>query len=310
MANLPTTYQLIPPEKVRLTEVVQLLQLAAQHDHDIPAKEEDLRHQWQPKGMNNIILVGDANGAVIGVVGAVPMPSKQRLYLLFNVHPEHRQPTVVEYLMQSVEEYALSIQTPDTHGQIALVHPIHGRNLWKREVLPQFDFKVVRGMWRLEHTLDQKPAAPEFPPNVQLKTFDAKDDLAALQALVARTFADSVAVEERQAWLSSVTRDGDYDPKLWYLLKADDQLVGYVLCYPDEQVGHIALIGVDPDWRGQGLGMGLLQQAFVGFFERGIYKVEMHVDSENPRPQALRVYENVGMKEVDSLLIYEKRLDF
>lgn len=308
MATLPATYQLIEPDPSHVPAVVALFNVAAAYDKDNPATETDLRRQWQQTRMEDVTLVADAAGAIVGVVGAVPMPSKQRLYLLFTIHPDHRLPDLIHFLLETIERYAYAIQPGDNAREITLVHPINGRNLWKRDLLPSFDYWVARGMWRLEIVMEALPPLPDFPDDVQIETFNPDIDLGTLQALVARSFEDSAAPAEQQAWLSSVTRDGDYDPSLWYMAKVDGELVGYALCYPDTHIGHVALIGVDTAWQGQGIAVGLLHQSFRGFYQRGIHTVEMHIDSEHPRPQALRVYEKAGMAAVDALLIYEKQL--
>lgn len=308
MATLPTSYQLIEPNLSLVPAVVALFNVAAAFDSDNPATESDLHRQWQQTRMKDVTLVADEQGRIVGVVGAVPMPSKQRLYLLFTVHPDYRQPALIEYLLATIEQYAYEIQPHNTAREITLVHPINGRNLWKRDILPEFDYWVARGLWRLEIVMDTIPDRPDFPDGVQIETFNPDMDLTALQQLVAHTFADSAAPAERQAWLNSVTRDGDYDPSLWYMAKVDGELIGYALCYPDIHLGHVALVGVDEAWQGQGIAVGLLRQSFRGFYQRGIDTVEMHIDSEHPRPQALRVYEKAGMHEVDALLIYEKQL--
>lgn len=308
VANLPAEYQLLQPDPVHIPAVVSLFNVAAQHDADNPATETDLRRQWQQTRMEDVTLVADGAGQVVGVVGAVPMPSKQRLYVLFNTHPDHRAGGVSAFLMDQIEDYARRIQ-PAGGAAVTLVHPIDGRNLWKRGVLPDFGYQVVRGLWRVEIALDTAPEVPPFPAPLQLRTFNPDKDLTALQQLVARTFTDSSAPAEQTAWLNSVTRDGDYDPSLWYLLSDGAGLVAYALCYPDAHVGHVALVGVDAAWQGQGVAVALLRQSFRGFFERGIHTVEMHIDSAYPRPQALAVYEKAGMVEADALLIYEKVLE-
>lgn len=304
----PPRYQVVKPDPSHIEAVVALFNDAAKHDNDIPATVDDLRRQWNLTGMKDVTLVSDDMGHIIAVVGAVPMPNKQRLFLLFNVHPNHRSDVLIDYLFTQIEDYARRIQPQNKETPITLVHPISGANLWKRDVLPLRDFTVVRGMWRVERVMDEPPESPIFPHGVSIKTFDPNTDLAKLQALAAESFADTAGYEEQQAWLQSVTRDGDYDPTLWYLAVVGDELIGFVLCYPEPERGHIALIGVLPAWRDHDIGTNLILQACNGFYERGVRIVEMHIDSVNPRPLALRVYEKAGLQEVDALLIYEKQL--
>lgn len=308
--DAPSGYSLVAPSLALIPEVVELLSLCAAHDKDSPATEADVRRQWSQTIMQDVTLVrAKESGALVGVVGAVPMPSIQRLYLLFNVHPQHRANDLPAFLLSRVEDYAKELQANSKgYFHIDLVHPISGVNIWKRDILPQMGFTVVRGMWKLRHDIAINPDRPVFPEGITISRFDPAQHLGLLQQVVAECFVDHHNLAEQRQWLASVTRDGDYDPDLWFLAWAGDELIAFVLSYPDPDAGVIALVGVREPWRGQRIALNLLKQAFVGFFERGIRRVLMHVDSEYPRAQALRVYQLAGMQEVDALLIYEKRL--
>lgn len=308
MTDLPDRYRLDTPTEKCIPDIVQLLNTAAQHDQDNPATADDLRRQWQLTGMADVTLAREhSSNTLVGIVGAVPMPSNQRLYMLFNVHPDHRSTPLPGFLLERIQGYAHTLPHPPTSTAATLVHPINGANLWKREILPWYGFSVARGMWKVEIEMDDTPAPPAFPPEINISSFDPKTDLEPLQRVVAATFEDG-EVEEQQQWLRSVARDGDYDPRLWYLARHQQQIVGFVLCYPDPDAGIIALLGVTEGWRGRGLATNLLRQCFTGFYARGTRRVMMHIDSQHPRPQALRVYRKAGMDEVDALLVYEKRL--
>jgi ribosomal protein S18 acetylase RimI-like enzyme len=306
---LPDRYALDTPTLDALPEIVALLNSAAAHDNDNPATADDLRRQWQLTGMADVTLAREKDsGTLVGIVGAVPMPSNQRLYMLFNVHPDHRATSLPGFLLKRIEAYVQALPHPPTAEHTILVHPINGANLWKREILPWYGYSVERGMWKVAATFgDEPPAPPHFPDGVEISTFQPASDLAPLQQAVATFFEDD-DIEEQQEWLRSVTRDGDYAPELWYLARHQGGIIGFVIGYPDPDAGVIALVGVAQDWRNLGIGENLLRQSFVGFYERGTRYVMMHIDSEHPRPQALRVYRKAGMEEIDALLIYEKRI--
>lgn len=306
MTELPQRYYLQTPTLDAIPDIVTLLNVAARFDNDNPATEQDLRRQWELTGMSDVTLARDhQTNTLVGIVGAVPMPSNQRLYMLFNVHPEHRATALPGFLLKQIEHYAAALPQLPHVEQVTLVHPINGANLWKREILPWYGYSVERGLWKVEIVLDDAPARATFPPEIKVDTFVPETDLHPLQQLVAATFEDD-AVEAQQEWLRSVARDGDYDPGLWFLARHGDEIVGFALCYPDADTGIVALLGVAKAWRNRTLAVNLLRCAFAGFYARGTRRVIMHIDSVHPRPQALRVYRKAGMDEIDALLIYEK----
>ena len=66
------------------------------------------------------------------------------------------------------------------------------------------------------------------------------------------------------------------------------------------------MIGVDPDFREKGLGRNVLLSGLDYLKSKGIVKVELTADGEDPIPG--RLYESVGFKEGMKMLWYEKKL--
>ena len=67
------------------------------------------------------------------------------------------------------------------------------------------------------------------------------------------------------------------------------------------------MLGVRRPWRGRGLGRALLHRAFAEFWNRGLPRVTLGVDAENPHG-ATKLYESVGMEVESSMLTFEKAL--
>jgi ribosomal protein S18 acetylase RimI-like enzyme len=57
----------------------------------------------------------------------------------------------------------------------------------------------------------------------------------------------------------------------------------------------VRTLGVREEMRGRGLGKALLHQSFTDFYRRGVPKVGLAVDSQNPTG-ATRLYQKVGMQ--------------
>jgi mycothiol synthase len=76
---------------------------------------------------------------------------------------------------------------------------------------------------------------------------------------------------------------------------------------PDQGTGRIYMMGVDPDYRGRGLGRQLLLAGLSYLKSKDLRRVELTVDSENK--EACTLYKSVGFKLWTSSLWYEKRLE-
>jgi ribosomal protein S18 acetylase RimI-like enzyme len=60
-------------------------------------------------------------------------------------------------------------------------------------------------------------------------------------------------------------------------------------------------------WRGRGLGRALLLHTFAEFQRRGMNRISLGVDAENPTG-ATRLYESVGMIVEAEQVVFEKAL--
>jgi mycothiol synthase len=74
----------------------------------------------------------------------------------------------------------------------------------------------------------------------------------------------------------------------------------------DAGKAYVRMIGVDPAYRGRGLGRAVLVAALDYVTRRGIRDVELLVDSSNTPAQ--RLYESLGFIREGVILWYEKRL--
>jgi mycothiol synthase len=92
-----------------------------------------------------------------------------------------------------------------------------------------------------------------------------------------------------------------------------DKVIGY--CWTrtihkagvNEGKGQIFMLGVDPDYRGRGVGKAVLFAGLLYLKEKGFQIAELTVDSENQA--AYTLYRSVGFEVLDSTLWYEKKID-
>jgi mycothiol synthase len=90
-----------------------------------------------------------------------------------------------------------------------------------------------------------------------------------------------------------------------------DKVTGYcwiwVIPHKDKQEGRIYMLGVDPDYRGKGIGKRLLLAGLARLRSKGVRVAVLTVDSENEAACAL--YRSVGFKVQKSSLWYEKSVN-
>ena len=96
--------------------------------------------------------------------------------------------------------------------------------------------------------------------------------------------------------------DPMFDAGAWFLAVADGEIVGAALNWDE---GYIKDLVVHPAWRGRGLGKALVYQTFGEFRRRGLPRVTLKTDSNNPT-DAWRLYERAGMRKERTYEIFQK----
>jgi mycothiol synthase len=170
--------------------------------------------------------------------------------------------------------------------------------------------------WRSSFTMEvdvEDPASVALPSGLELRTFREGADDEALRALLNDVFIEDPFWHKvspanfREFFL----RARGYDPALWFLAWDGDHLRGFALTYPerggDQELGWVGTLGVGRAWRRRGLGEALLRTAFQGLHARGLRRIGLGVDAENPTG-ALRLYERVGMRPIRRSDNWELRL--
>jgi ribosomal protein S18 acetylase RimI-like enzyme len=124
------------------------------------------------------------------------------------------------------------------------------------------------------------------------------------------SFADTwmFARESFEVWSHWFVKDNGFDPSLWFLAEAGDELAGIAMTrVSDNEQGlaWVRILGVLPKFRQRGLAQALLRHTFAEYARRGLDRVGLGVDAENPTG-AVRVYERAGMHVSRTNLILEK----
>jgi mycothiol synthase len=170
-------------------------------------------------------------------------------------------------------------------------------------------YREVRRFYEMTIELDGPPPAPVLPDDLTIETFD-EASLREFHEALDESFQDhwehhSAPLEE---WWQEKRNAPDFDPTLWFLIRDGAEVAAVVRNEPNRREGGmVAAIGVRRPWRGRGLGRALLLHTFGEFRRRGVNRITLGVDSENPTG-ATKLYESVGMRIELEDAVFEKAL--
>jgi len=171
-------------------------------------------------------------------------------------------------------------------------------------------YREVRRFWEMTIELgDDVPPAPRLSEGFRIEPFSS--ELAhAFHGALEEAFAEHWEYQPApfEQWWERQTASPDHDPSLWFMVRADEDVVAATRNDPERSGGGwIGAIGVRPAWRGRGLAKALLLHSFREFHRRGQRRVGLGVDSENSTG-ATKLYESVGMVVDTEQVVWEKVL--
>jgi mycothiol synthase len=160
-------------------------------------------------------------------------------------------------------------------------------------------------VWLMGIDLPSEIPEPEWPEGVSVRTYggeeaEAREIKDLLDLAYAEEFHHTPATFEN--WSRFMFEDPMFDRKVWFLAVAEGKIVAAALNWDE---GYIKDLVVHPEWRGRGLGKALMYQTFGEFKRRGLPRVTLKTDSNNPT-DAWRLYERVGMAKERTYEIFQK----
>lgn len=167
----------------------------------------------------------------------------------------------------------------------------------------------VRRFYEMAIELAEAPPAPAVPDGFTLERFDEHRGREFHDALE-ESFQDHWEHHGRpfDEWWQEKRNAPDFDPTLWFLIRHGSEVAAVVRNDPNRNGGGmVGALGVRRPWRGRGLGRALLLQTFREFHRRGVNRISLGVDSENPTG-ATKLYESVGMRVELEQAVFEKAL--
>jgi mycothiol synthase len=170
-------------------------------------------------------------------------------------------------------------------------------------------FAPVRHSYRMEIGLAEEPAEPVWPGGISVRTLADGEERTIYDAFMEVWQDTSDPPHDTfEDWSHWMTRAETFEPSLWFLALAGDELAGFSVCRQDTNdpaAGHVELLGVRRAWRKQGLGHALLLHSFRVFRRRGWTRGTLGVDASSPTG-ATRLYERAGMSIYRDTLFLER----
>lgn len=191
------------------------------------------------------------------------------------------------------------------HGASRLHQFAPGNDSAAAELFEARGYRAVRRFYEMAIELETRPETMDVP----IESL-GEDELRPFHAALDEAFQDhwehhSLGFDSW--WARHKDRPG-LDLSLWYLIRDGDELAAVSRNEANRNGGgYVAAIGVRRPWRGKGYAKALLLHTFREFYDRGITRVTLGVDAQNPTG-ATHLYERVGMHVEQENVLYEREL--
>jgi len=254
------------------------------------------------------LFVVEADENIVGYMDMAPEIAIGRVILDCWVDPEHRRRGLATRLLKSATHRAQGLGAKLAHVNIA------EDNVVARGVLSKLGFECVRKFLelRLDMTKVRWSCVDKATLGCRHLQCGEEDKLTQIQnRSFSGTWGYNPNTEEEVRYaisMSNCAREGIL------LAYERDRPIGY--CWTrmeseeksatDESKGRIFMLGVDPDYRGRGVGRRVVLAGLAYLRSKGLRFAELTVDSENKPACAL--YRSVGFEICSTSSWYEKVL--
>ena len=270
---------------------------------------DELEGNWTQLELEKDAWVAIAPDGALAGYGYVQDRRHVRLDIEVYVHPAHYGRGIGTTLVRLAEVRArehVPLAPPGT--RVVFNNWINALNTEARSLLEREGYTPVRYFFRMEITFSEEPAAPTWPAGITVRSGGADEDLRPFYETSDEAMAENWGHVPRsfEEWMERRTRSS-FDPSLWFLALDDGAPAAAALCSISDGIGWIDTLAVRAAWRRRGLGYALLTHAFRELYGRGMRRMALGVDAENPTG-ATRLYERAGMHVGQKYATYGKEL--
>jgi len=254
------------------------------------------------------LFVAEISGDIIGYVDVIPELGIERVVLQCLVHPGHRRRGIAEKLVEQAVEWAGQSTAKVVHANV-LQDDKAGKRLFSK-----MGFEFIRRYLELRIDLSKvhltKMTRNDYPCRPMRQGEEEK-----LTRLQNRSFTDTWGFNPNtREEISYRLHRPTASPEDITLCLDGAEPIAYcwakLHCEKNQDLdrgkGRINMLGVDPHYRGTGVGKKVLLKGLSRLKSRGVRLVDLTVDGENKVARAL--YRSVGFKVRTSSLWYQKDL--
>jgi mycothiol synthase len=250
------------------------------------------------------LFVAEVDKGIAGYMNIEPELAIGRVILDCAVHPEYRRRGLATQLFNCVMNRAKELGAKAAHVNVA------ENNTVARTVLPGLGFSLVRRFLELRLDIGRVDGSGIGLAKDCCHLRPGEEDR--LTKLQNRAFASTWGynpntVEEIRFRVSS----GNCSWQDIVLIRQGDKAIGYcwigISCekgMPSGKKGRILMLGVDPDYRGKGIGRESVMAGLARLRSKGLEIAELTVDSQNKA--ACGLYQSIGFEVQANTLWYEK----
>jgi len=257
----------------------------------------------------NNLFIAEKAGDIVGYVDLTAELKIGRVVLSCVVHPEYRGNGVATKLIERAIDRVRELKVKRIHVNTP------EESTTARELFTKIGFRFIRRFLELRLDLSEVhvPDMGRIGPRYRQMKSGEEEKLVHIQN---RSFTDTWGFNpntlEEIAYRIGLPNRSPED----IILACDgDHVIGYCwtrIYVGEENVtiggrGRIYMLGVDPDYRGKGMGREVLLAGLSYLKDKGLGMVELTVDSENKAACAL--YRSAGFGIQTRSLWYEKVLE-
>ncbi len=224
------------------------------------------------------------------------------------VRPDLRGMAFDEVFLDLIEERAASLARQRSKtGGVRLVTFCEPLLAARSDLLAARGFIVMREFYQMRLDLAKPLAVQAFPAGISVRAARLGEDDHARHAATEEAFSEHflyspTPFDEWQVW--TVQRAG-FDPELWLVAWDGNEVAGQVWALPRGREVFIQDLSVRKPWRGRGIGLALLLEAFRLLATRGYPFVRLYMDAQNATG-ALDLYLKAGMRVERRFEVFEK----
>ncbi len=292
----------VPGDAAAVTEVIAALESSLYPEASGSFSQDDLEDEWSGLDLvQNARVVRD--GERVLAYGAVR--DRGELWRVEGyVHPDAHGRGIGKLLATELERDTAA------RGARRVQNGVYETDAAARSLLESIGYRSVRVFREMRIELDAPPPAPVWPDGLQVGAFDPDRDALMFHAAQEEAFTDhwEHIPRELEWWSKSHLMSGRFDPALWCVVRAGDEIAAGTICTADTYGGgFVQILFTRRPWRKQGTGKALLADAFRRLWERGERSVGLGVDAASDSG-AFRLYERAGMTPRLGWVMYEKEV--